>query len=102
MGNRSSAYSARSLLRQKLQRMTHKVEVLSGEDADGRRDANAWMRRHTAMIAWANERCGPDRYTTASRSVEMGGEFRDYIAWHFEEAKHAEWFRCAFLDKWRG
>ena len=82
--------------------MTHRIEVLGGDDANGKRDPNAWMRRHTAMIQWAQERCGKDGYTTTSRSVEMGGEFRDYIAFHFESPKHLNAFQAVFLDKWRG
>ena len=99
---RSSHDSARGILRQKLLRFVHRVEVLGGDDGNGNHDRDAWMRRYRDMTAWASERCGPNGYATSSRSVEMKGGFRDIIIWHFPTAKDSNAFQVRFIDKWRG
>ncbi|MBM3549113.1 MAG: hypothetical protein FJX54_19405 [Alphaproteobacteria bacterium] len=99
---RSSHYTARSLLRAKVEKFAHKVEMLNGTDAEGNDDYKAWERRHAEMLRWAHERCGPNGYTTSSRSVEMKGGFRDVVSFHFATGKDSNAFQTRFIDKWRG
>ncbi len=96
---RSSHDSARSRLRAKLARFSHKVDLLGGTNANGQDDNRAWERRHAAMLEWANGKFGANGYTTASGRIERREGFRDVVSFHFETAEHLRQFCAVFILK---
>lgn len=89
---RPTAYTVKHLRRAALQRFTLRSrEMRVNADRSGVDDPTAWRVRHTRLLKWATDHCGPNGYTTDTRAW---GE----ILWFcFEKPEHVEAFN-AFFD----